>query len=135
MREWDFRDFVSPRGVNEIRTWLDGLPPRAKAKINARIRAQQAEPVDFHTRPQVGRLEDRDGQECEGLFELRIKAGGVEYRPLGYYPSGTRRVFVILIGATERGGALVPRGVCSQAFHRIGQLKRAEASTCEHDDG
>jgi hypothetical protein len=45
MDMWKFYDFLDVRGVNLIRQWLDSLPDKASAKINARIFYMRAIPV------------------------------------------------------------------------------------------
>ncbi len=45
MTVWTFYDFLEERGVNPIRQWLDGLPAKARAKINTRILFLMAQPI------------------------------------------------------------------------------------------
>lgn len=92
---WTFCDFLDGRGVNLIRLWLDGLPPKARAKINTRLLFMQAKSV--WPEPWVSALTD-----WPGLIELRIGAVGNAYRPLGFY-GPERREFTIVLGAMEKG--------------------------------
>ena len=75
---WTFYDFLDGRGVNLIRHWLDGLPDKARAKINTRIlfmRAMSVWPEQY-----VSALKG-----WPDLVELRVVSAGNQYRPLGFY--------------------------------------------------
>lgn len=121
---WAFKDFVSPAGRNLIHEWLEGLP--ARARINARIRLLEL--TDELRFPDVRILRG----ECRGLFELRVKADNVQYRPLGYYGPGRGEV-TLLIGAVERGGHFEPPSACRTALDRQALIADGRGSTCEHD--
>src|SRR5580693_5259172 len=95
METWTFYDFTDGRGVNLIRQWLDSLPPKASAKIDARILYMRAIPVwpEQYVSSLVG---------WQYIVELRVVSAGNQYRPLGFYGPG-RREFTIVLGATEKG--------------------------------
>src|SRR5579875_2131487 len=95
MSLWTFYDFLDSRGGNTIRAWLDTLPIKAQAKINARLLVMQAKSVwpdgwvsSLKTWPET--------------IELRVGAIGNAYRPLGFY-GPERREFTIVLGAIEKG--------------------------------
>jgi hypothetical protein len=122
---WTFRDWVEPDGENVVLTWLNGLPKRAKARINALI--PRLEATQHLGPPHVKPLKG----PCAGLMELRVPCEGVEYRPLCCYGPGRREV-TILVGATEVGGKLVPLSACSTAHKRKARLT-VEGLTRDHD--
>lgn len=95
METWTFYDFLDGRGVNLIRQWLDGLPEKASAKIDARILYMRMVPIwpEQYVSSLVG---------WPDLVELRVVSAGNQYRPLGFYGPG-RREFTIVLGATEKG--------------------------------
>lgn len=95
METWTFYDFTDGRGVNLVRQWLDSLPPKASAKIDARIIYMCAIPVwpEQYVSSLVG---------WQHIIELRVVSAGNQYRPLGFYGPG-RREFTIVLGATEKG--------------------------------
>lgn len=131
-RAWEFRDFVSERGENVIHSWLHGrsFPVAARAEINDLIQLLERRDVGRFTRADgVGDLR----RECRGLIELRVKVGGVQYRPLGYYGPGDR-IVTLLAGATERDRQLTPVDVCATAIARITWVKEnAGRYSREHD--
>ena len=92
---WTFYDFLDARGVNTIRKWLNSLPPKARAKINARILFMRAVPV--WPEQYVSALKG-----WPDLVELRIVSAGSQFRPLGFYGPG-RREFTLVLGAIEKG--------------------------------
>src|ERR1700740_2862294 len=101
MAIWAFRDFLDGQGNNLIRPWIDSLPKKAGAKIDARILVLQASlilPAQY-----ISALKG-----YEDIFELRVVFGGVQYRPLGTYGPGSRE-FTLLIGDGVKGKA--PRSV------------------------
>jgi hypothetical protein len=92
---WTFYDFLDPRGVNLIRKWLEGLPDKARAKINARILFMQA----------IADWPEQYISAIRGwpkLVELRVVSAGNQYRPLGFYGPG-KREFTLVLGAIEKG--------------------------------
>jgi len=95
---WKFYDFLDTRGVNLIRRWLDSLPDKASAKIDARIVFMRTFPTD---RP----WPEQYVSAIKGwpkIVELRIGSAGNQYRPLGFYGPGQGE-FTIVHGAIEKG--------------------------------
>jgi hypothetical protein len=97
MNRWQFLDFMTERGENEIHRWLGSgeVTKAAKAKINARIMALQGFPIfpEQYISAYTG---------WPKLLELRIVSNGVQYRPFGFYGPG-RGQFSLLIGGIEKG--------------------------------
>ena len=95
MNPWRFYDFLDGRGNNLIRAWLDSLPTKAAAKIDARIIFMRS--IRIWPEQYVSALVN-----WPGLFELRVVSAGSQYRPLFCY--GPNRGEVILVhGAIEKG--------------------------------
>jgi hypothetical protein len=124
-RVWNFRDYVNSHGENEIHAWLNSLPKRAKARINALIRHLEA--VKLFSTNDAKVLHG----SCDGLFELRIFVERVQYRPLCSYGPNNRDI-TILFGAIEKGDKFVPATACSRALDRKAEIFVKER-TCEHD--
>ena len=99
---WTFRDYVNRRGDNEIHEWLNSrhVPKKAKAAINARLVTLRGFPEfpENYVSAYKGR---------PGLFELKIRYAGAQYRPFGFYGPG-RQEFTLLIGAIEKDGTIAP---------------------------
>jgi len=74
---WRFLDYVNVRGENEIAQWMNQVPKKARAKIDRQILALRA--FDIWPPQYVSAL-----RGYKGIFELRIVASGVQYRPLGF---------------------------------------------------
>lgn len=94
MNPWAFYDFLDSRGNNLIRRWLDSLPEKNSAKIDARIlymRSLRPWPPQY-----VSALVGWD------IFELKIVSAGSQYRPLAFYGPGRGEVTLVL-GAREEG--------------------------------
>ena len=105
---WTFYDFLDGRGVNLIREWLDTLPQKARAKINARILFMRA--LLLWPEQYVSAITG-----WPGLVELRIVSGGNQYRPLGFYGPALRQ-FTLVHGTIEKGK--VPNSVFEVADER-----------------
>ncbi len=123
MEKWIFLDFVSERGENQILSWLDSIPEKAKAKINARILTLASCP-EFP--PQY--ISAYSG--WEGIFELRIGFGGREFRPLGCYLPDHR--FAILVGAEEKGDK-IPTNLLEVTHERRKLVIRDSSKLVPHD--
>lgn len=119
---WKFRDFVSERGQNEIRRWMEGLPQKVIFKIDTRIKYLQG--VQQLAAPYVEKWVGVDG-----LFELRIVFSGVQYRILGCY--GDSHDFILLIGCIEKGWKLEPKDALRIAEARMKLIKKRSHS-CDH---
>jgi hypothetical protein len=126
MKCWIFRDYLSHRGSNEIREWIDSLPMNAQVKIDRRISYLEA---TRNFEPQyVSALKGYDG-----IYELRIACSGVQYRPLGFY-GPERGEFTILIGAVEKDGKLEPRNAAEVAQKRREEVVADRRTrSCEHE--
>lgn len=122
---WEFFDFQSERGENEILRWLNSsqVPKAARAKINARIISLQG----FSVFPEQYFSAYRG---WDGIYELRIVFAGVQYRPLGFYGPG-RRQFSLLVGGIEKGK--IPRQLLEVANERRAIVKGDHQRVVRHD--
>ena len=124
MPEWIFRDYLAANGTNDIRRWVSSLPKRAQVKIDyifLVLRGSRVWPEQY-----VSALKGWDD-----LYEIRIVADRVQYRPIGCY-GPARREFTLLIGAIEKGGKL-PRGALEAATVRRKVILADRSRTCEHE--
>jgi hypothetical protein len=119
---WLFKNFVSDRGENEIRRWIDALPKKVKFKIDTRIKYLQE--VDQLKFPYVEKWVGEDD-----LYEVRITFG-VQYRILGCYGE-QRREFLLLIGAIEKDWKLEPKNAVDIAKSRM-KLISNRSNFCDH---
>ena len=122
MLPWTFYDFLDSRGRNEIRAWLNGLPAKAAAKIEARILFMRV----IHEWPKqyVSSLKG-----WSGLIEIRVVSAGNQYRPIGFY-GPERNEFTLLLGAIEKGK--LPRRVLSRAYSNRKLVISDRKRICEH---
>src|SRR5260370_32865142 len=78
---WTFRCFFSERGVDEIRAWYCGQPPRVRGKFLSRLMTlSQLQPHEWGL-PYFRWLHG----ECEGLGEIRFELARGQHRLLGYH--------------------------------------------------
>ena len=103
---------------NFIREWLD-QHPAADAHFTERINKLAASPPGspMWRRPRIAPLH----VDCDGLFELRVEVGNVQYRLIGDYGPGAR-TFTLVAGAVEQGGQFNPLAVCDQAQTRMAEV-------------
>ena len=127
---WTFLDFVDGQR-NGIQEWIEGLNrgvrKAVKAELNARLPLlAKCSKLD---RPDTGQLR---GKKYAGLFEIVMKVGGVQYRPLWCY-GPQRGEVTLLTGAIEKGGRM-PNADCDRALRRMGIVHSGDRRyVCEHD--
>ncbi len=96
MNPWIFYDLLDSRRTrNLIRDWLDSIPAKASAKIDARIlymRTMRSWPPQFVS-AFTGWPE---------IYELRVVSAGSQYRPIFFYGPGRGEV-TLVHGAIEKG--------------------------------
>jgi hypothetical protein len=126
---WTFLDYVDEQGRNQVRAWIDSLPPsdrvKAESKLDATllslIEASQLEPPQV--KPWVG---------SPGILELRFSVGRIAYRPLMAYRPPAREV-VILIGAKEVNDRIVPASAPARASERRQVILNDHRRAVPHD--
>lgn len=117
-KTWTFKVFVSSSGTNKIRKWLNALPQNDQAKIDALIRQLEIEK----------KLEGAHVTKLTGykdLYEIKIRSGGVQYRPIGCYGPNSKE-FTILIGVIKKEGKYKPTNAFNTATTRIKLIDKEE---------
>lgn len=122
MALWTFYDYIETTGRNPIREWLDDLPPAASAKIDYRLRQMVA--MSKWPEKWVSKYQGTDD-----IFEFRITADKVQYRPLGTC-YGTKQ-YLLLIGAIEKGDKL-PRSDVETAQRRLAAVRKETGHVALH---
>jgi hypothetical protein len=101
MKYWTIRTFITDRGINVIKEWINDLPIGAKVEIERRFRY-------LETQKNWGRPYSAKLKGFAHIHELRIKWNRTQYRPLGFF--GPRpSEFTVLIGAVEKGSKFEPK--------------------------
>lgn len=103
--------FAETDGPAPLLTWLDGLPEKVQMKCIVRIERLKAMGHELR-RPEADLLRD-------GIHELRVKHGRVNYRML-YFFSGVQQV-VVSHGITKEG--VVPDIEIERALRRKSQFE------------
>jgi len=110
MSNWTIKVYIAESGINYFQKWLDSLPKTAQADIDERIRLLAA--TGYWHRPYAAKLKVYDE-----IWEIRIRSGNVQYRPLGCF-APSNKVFSLLGGAIERGSRFEPKDAPKIAEHR-----------------
>lgn len=106
-------DCVDTDGINIIKTWLDQLDPKTKAKLDVRLNTLEQISRSEWKMPLTEVLQgDKDG-----LIAVRCLYKGIQYRLLGY-DGPNRGEFTLLACCTERNDKYVPLDIGSKAFER-----------------
>jgi hypothetical protein len=124
---WRILDYVTDRGENEIKEWINSLPAQAQAKIDQRIILLRTWPAKIWPPQYVSAL-----RGYKDIYEFRVVSSGVQYRPLGCYGPAARE-YTLLIGATEKGGRFQPPGVCETAVKRRAVILHDGSRVCDHE--
>lgn len=113
-----FYDYIDINGVNVIKGWLDGLEPKAKAKLNTRLNTLEYLDRGEWDLPMTEILKgDKDG-----LIAVRAKYNRIQYRLLGYYGPYRGEVTLLACG-TEKNNKYEPLDIGRKAFERIEAVK------------
>jgi hypothetical protein len=105
MNPWTLYDFLDSSGGNLIRPWIDSLPTKAAAKVDARLLLMRS--IRIWPEQYVSALKG-----WPYILEVRIISNGVQYRPLFFYGPERGEVTFVL-GAIEKGK--LPRRILENA--------------------
>lgn len=122
---WVFKDFLSNRGDKEVRLWLDGLPKKARIKIEKRLQ-YLSQVKKLSSEPQY--MKPYKGYD--DIFEIRIVCDGTQYRPLCCYGPEPEEV-TLLIGAVEKDWALEPAKAADVAVARKNLILSGKGKVCD----
>ncbi len=120
---WRFRCYLSENGHDVVREWHDRQSTQVKARFLSRLRILSNLPLEEWNDNLYKNLKG----DCDGLSEIRFKAGRVQRRPLGFH-SG-KHEFTILFCATEKGGRFVPKSACQTALGRKAEVLESRSRT------
>jgi phage-related protein len=120
---WIFKTYCSPTGRNDVQVDIDGVDEEVREHFLTRLRYLANTPqIDWHE-PQAKKLKG-----VENVYEIRFKAGNLQYRPLGYF--GPREgEFTILVWAYKKQSVYTPAEAINTAGKRRKLLDKGEA-TC-----
>lgn len=108
-----FYDYIDIHGINVIEDWLNGLEPRAKARLNIRLNTLEQLNRTEWGMPMTEVLKgDKDG-----LIAVRAKYNRIQYRLLGY-DGPHRGEFTLLACGTEKNNRYKPLNIGRKAFER-----------------
>jgi hypothetical protein len=108
---WIVYEFLDSRGRGIIEVWLRQarIQERARARLNQKLDLLEQVGPDLPPGLLAGPVDSH-------IYKLRIKAPGVQLRPLLCRgPIHNDREFTLLCGATERDYELVPSDAVQQA--------------------
>ena len=108
---WKFKEFVDiGEDIGAFESWLNGLPLKDQAKIEAFIRRLELMKVlpPKLVFPLTG---------YRKIYELKIHGPALQYRPLGCY-GPNRNEFTLLVGAKEEGSKFEPKDAPRKAVDR-----------------
>lgn len=105
--------FFQDKGEVPLLEWLDSLPKKPKAKCIARIQRLRDLGHELR-RPEADLLRD-------GIYELRVGFGGVNYRMLYFFHGQTAAV--VSHGCTKE--RIVPAGEIDLAIQRKAKFEKA----------
>ncbi|MBI4298923.1 MAG: type II toxin-antitoxin system RelE/ParE family toxin [Chloroflexi bacterium] len=114
--EFTFYDYIDDTGSNTIHSWLNSIDIRAKEKLNKRLLYLEGTSHGNWKRPLVDTLTD----DCAGLFEVRARLQGQQYRILGSHSIGQKTP--TLLYAFIKKGDRVPADACQEAFRREAEI-------------
>ncbi len=128
---WDYYDFVTAAGRNEIREWYESASDNVQATFDAKLDLLKGyKPVDMR-RPAVGKLE-----LFEDVYELRFEEDGVAWRPLFCFGPEAGQI-TFLVPARELNRRFEPRSAPGRAADRAALVRlkgrEGKAHVTRHD--
>jgi hypothetical protein len=121
MPTWAVRCFGAAGGRNLFDQDYSEQLPEVRADFRAVLNGLLAqEDITGWCRPNGF---DRLSGKYREIGKLRFKVANVQHRPLGFF-GPERRIFTLLIWATERDGKFNPPNVRETALQRMAQVKR-----------
>jgi len=108
-------DYLDAQGANDFRAWTTKLQSKERGKLNQKL--DMLEQYGEELFPQI-----LTGTDVAGIFKLRVH-GSVQLRPLLCRgPIKGEQAFTLLIGATEKGSILLPKGAEKDADSRKSEV-------------
>ncbi|WP_313035661.1 type II toxin-antitoxin system RelE/ParE family toxin [Massilia alkalitolerans] len=114
--QWKFKTYVSPTGRAEVQDEIDALEVEVSIGFQVRIRYLATTPKNDWKKPHARKL-----QGVKDVYEIRFKANGVEFRPLGYFGPNEGE-FTILIWAYKKQDIYDPANAIKSADKRRKQI-------------
>lgn len=116
---------MSPAGVDEIRAWYEAQPTKVQAKFFSRVKTLAQLDLPEWRLPLFCWLHG----DCHPLGEIRFKALGVQFRPLGFRGPGPR-TFTLTYPATEQSDRFVPQNACALALSKKLEIENDKNRSC-----
>ncbi len=124
MAHWEFRDFCSPLGRNQIAEWYNKQGSDVQAEMDVFLQTMSV--TQNWVWPQWDSLHGKQ----KGLYELRFKVRKVQYRLIAFREGS---VCTLLIACTHKQDVYNPTNALDTAVTRRKQLANGEATTRDHD--
>jgi len=123
MNIWTFKIYVNQN--NDVSSWLDGLPHKAKARLDLILRHMEIT-KDWTQTPYFTPLTGYNG-----ISEIKFIVQNIQYRPLGCYGLASNE-YTILIGAREKGNRFEPINAPEIALSRKKEVFEGRSHTIEY---
>ena len=109
---WTFFEFLTTGNRGVFSEWYEGLAMEAQQDFDDLLRYLAVTPRHLWIRPQSAPVSG-----YRGLWKLRFKANGIQYRPIGFFGPSPGQ-FTLLFPAEERNRKWVPKDAPDQAVRR-----------------
>ena len=120
MSVWRFLDYCTPERKNQIAPWHKKQPAAVKNEFAATLyflsRFDDWSGLKKYFKPLTGK-------PYKGLYEIRFKVIGIEYRPVGCFGLPNTKVFVLLAGCYKKNSHYTPRDALNTAAKRKSELE------------
>jgi len=128
-----FYNFIDHRGEDVISDWLRDrkTPKGTKVQLDSRLNVL-ANVMSLDARPNAAYLAFKNGVDCRGLFEVRLKVKNQHLRIIGYEgPDG--QCATLLVCCREKDREFVdPKDPCGIAKKRIADLESGRGDIVEY---
>lgn len=131
MADWEFSDFVSAAGVNQIAKWIrKDLSIQEASDLEALLTILQRQAIWDNHRD----YKALSGAKYQGLGEIRLPGDQrIPIRLIGFRdPDARIQRFTFLIGCRHKGRNYDPPDALNTAVKRKKDLDNARGNICEH---
>jgi hypothetical protein len=130
MSYWEFFDYITEDRRNPVLEWWGTLEPEPKADFEFLV-LTLSETEDWDEMKERKRKYKELARRYPGMYELKYKVAGTNFRPLGILKR-VERQFIFLGGCEKHGLWTAPPGAFDEAYKLKKQYEQGRGTIRAH---